>query len=131
MMRRINNQIHVLAPTLKILKSTGVYHFPDVPLECKPLSESLLLKSVSLTQSHMVAAPVSGRYLVGEFLGNDGHQYFMLVNKDLKNSFRFEVVLRHPGMKLVHISPYSGKEEEFRQEMDWIAPGGGHLFRIE
>ena len=31
MLRRINNQIHALAPTLIRLHSTGVYHHPDVP----------------------------------------------------------------------------------------------------
>jgi hypothetical protein len=131
MLRRINNQIHALAPTLKNLTSTGVYHSANVPLECKPLSESRLLKSVAMTQSHLVATPVQGRFLLGEFLDERGRHYFMLVNKDLKNSFRFEVALRNPGSKLIHISPFSGKEEEFRPEMDWIGPGGGHLFRIE
>ena len=130
-LRRINNQIHVLAPTLKNLKSTGVYHYPKVPPECKPLSDSRLLKSVAMTQSHLVTVAAQGRFLAGEYLDERGRPYFMLVNKDLKNSFRFEVTLRNPGAKLVHISPYSGKEEEFRQEMDWIGPGGGHLFRVE
>jgi hypothetical protein len=55
----------------------------------------------------------------------------MLVNKDMKNSFRFRLNLRKPGAKLVHVSPYSGKEEAFGFEMDWVAPGTGHLFRVE
>ena len=42
MLRRINNQIHALAPTLIRLRSTGVYHFPDVPDQAKPLAQSKL-----------------------------------------------------------------------------------------
>ena len=37
MLRRINNQIHALAPTLIRLHSTGVYHYPDVPEQGQPL----------------------------------------------------------------------------------------------
>ena len=44
MLRRINNQIHALAPTLIRLRSTGVYHYPDVPEQAKPLSQSELIE---------------------------------------------------------------------------------------
>ncbi len=35
------------------------------------------------------------------------------------------------GRKLIRISSYSGKEEPFGREMDWLAPGAGILFRVE
>ncbi|MEW5976834.1 MAG: hypothetical protein AB1898_13605, partial [Acidobacteriota bacterium] len=130
MLRRINNQIHALAPTLKTLNSTGVYHHPDVPAECRALSGSQLVESVEMTQRY-VAPPVEGRFLVGEFQDGQGRPYLMLVNKDLTHSFRYSINLRESGRKLIHISQYSGQEEPFGREMDWIAPGGGHLFRIE
>jgi hypothetical protein len=129
MLRRVNNQIHALAPTLKKLKSTGVYHYPDVPPECRPLSESGLVRLIEMTQ-RMVTPPVQGRFLVGEFKDEAGRNYLMLVNKDLSNSFRYRIELKKPG-KLIHISQYSGEEEPFSHEMDWVAPGAGHLFRIE
>jgi hypothetical protein len=72
-----------------------------------------------------------GRFLIGEFQDGQGRPYVMLVNKDLSRSFRFKVNLRKPYQKLTHISSYSGQEEPFGQEMDWIAPGAGHLFRLE
>ena len=55
----------------------------------------------------------------------------MLVNKDLNNSFRYRIDLKASGKKLIHVSPYSGQEEPFGREMDWVAPGAGHLFRVE
>src|SRR5262245_5164083 len=129
MLRRINNQIHALAPTLKKLKSTGVYHYPDVPPEGRRLSESKLVKFVEMAQNIM--PPVQARFLIGEFVDESGRPYLMLVNKDLSNSFRFRIELQKSDGKLIHISPYSGQEEPFGRVMDWIAPGAGHLFRIE
>ena len=129
MIRYVNNQIHALAPTLKKLRSTGVYHYPDVPPECRPLSESKLVRSVEMTQ-RMVTPPVQARFLVGEFTDDAGRPYIMLVNKDLNNSFRYNIEFKKPG-KLRHISQYSGEEGGFGREMDWIAPGAGHLFRVE
>jgi hypothetical protein len=55
----------------------------------------------------------------------------MIVNKDLKNSFQFKIHFRQPDRKLIRISPYSGEEQPFGREMDWLAPGAGILFRVE
>lgn len=130
MIRRVNNEIHALAPTLKRLKSTGVYHHPDVPPECEPLSKSALVQSVAMTQRY-VNPPVEGRFLIGEFADENARPYLMLVNKDLANSFQYRFEFKRSDRKLIHISPYSGREEPFGREMDWVAPGAGHLFRIE
>jgi hypothetical protein len=130
MLRRINNQIHALAPVLVGLRSTGVYHYPDVPEQGRPLSAGKLIESVEMTQ-RFVRPPVAGRFLIGEFEDERSRPYFMLVNKDLKNSFQFRVHLRQTGRKLIRISPYSGQEEPFGREMDWLAPGAGVLFRVE
>jgi hypothetical protein len=130
MLRRINNQIHALAPVLIRLRSTGVYHYPDVPEQAQPLVSSKLIESVEMTQRY-VRPPVAGRILIGEFEDDHNRPYFMLVNKDLKNSFQFRVHLRQTNRKLIRISPYSGREEPFGREMDWLAPGSGILFRLE
>ncbi len=130
MIRRVNNEIHALAPTLKKLSSTGTYHYPGVPPECRPLSESKLVESVEMTQRYVVP-PAQGRFLIGEFTDSQGRPYLMLVNKDLTNSFRYKINFRSGNRKLIHISPHSGEEQPFGQELDWIAPGAGHLFRVE
>ncbi len=129
MLRRINKQIHALAPTITALKSTGVYHYPDVPEQARPLAESRLVESVEMTQRY-VRPPAAGRFLVGEFEDERGRPYFLLVNKDLNHSFQFRVRLRREG-KLVRVSPYSGREEPFGREMDWLGPGAGVLLRVE
>jgi hypothetical protein len=130
MLRRVNNQIHALAPTLVRLHSTGVYHYPDVPDQAGPLTQSKLIEAVEMTQRY-VRPPVAGRFLVGEFEDGDHRPYFMIVNKDLKNSFQFKVHLKQETRKLIRLSPYTGDEQPFGREMDWLAPGAGILFRVE
>lgn len=130
MLRRINNQIHALAPTLIHLRSTGVYHYPDTPDQGQSLSSSRLIRSVEMTQRY-VRPPAAGRFLIGEFEDSAKRPYFLIVNKSLNHSFQFRVELKQEGRKLMRISPYSGKEEPFGREMDWLAPGSGILFRVE
>ncbi len=83
-----------------------------------------------MTQRY-VRPPMAGRFLIGEFEDTSHRAYFLIVNKDLHNSFQFRVQLKQEGRKLMHVSPYSGDEEPFGREMDWLAPGAGILFRIE
>jgi hypothetical protein len=49
----------------------------------------------------------------------------------LNNSFQFHLHLLNENAKLIRVSPYTGKEEFFGGEMDWLAPGAGILLRIE
>jgi hypothetical protein len=123
MLRRVNLEIHALAPTLIGLRSTGVFH--------SPLADTRLVESVAMTQSPLSKPPAKAKFLVGEFEDAKGRGYFMLVNKDLQQSFHFTVKLRRAGAKLVRISPYTGQEEPFSGEMDWIGPGAGILLRVE
>jgi hypothetical protein len=130
MLRRINNQIHALAPVLVQLRSTGVYHYPEAPQEGRPLGESRLVKSIQMRQ-RMVRSQAQPRFLVGEFEDAQGKPYIMVVNKDLCNSFQFTVELKQAGGKLTRFSPYTGKAEPFGREMDWLAPGAGVLLRLD
>jgi hypothetical protein len=129
MLQRINSEIHALAPTLIKLRSTGVYHYPDAPEQGRTLAASPLIRSVEMTQRY-VRPPAAGRFLIGEFEDAQGRPYFMIVNKDLVQSFRFRIELKREG-KLLRVSPYSGREETFGREMDWLAPGAGILLRVE
>ena len=65
-MRRINLEIAALAPTILKLRSTGVFHYPEVPDQGKPAAASRLVRSIEMTQRY-VKPPVAGRFLVGEF----------------------------------------------------------------
>jgi hypothetical protein len=102
-----------------------------VPAEGQPLAKSSLVERVEMTEHFLVNAPAAGRVLVGEFADASGKQYLMVVNKDLQRSFVLQIYLRDKKRKLVLISQYTGKDEEFTGERQWIQPGGGFLFRVE
>ena len=127
-LRRLNSQIRELAPWLAQLHSTGVYHSAPVPAGEQPLSQSGLVEQV--LANTFQNPPVPPRYLIGEFVDPDGHPFLMIVNKDLEHSFRYSIVLKERDKHLFQISPYIGKEEPFRGEMNWLAPGAGALFEI-
>jgi hypothetical protein len=129
MLRRINYQIHALAPTLIRLHSTGVYHWPDAPLDGHPLSESRLVQNIQVAAPSL-RHPPEPRFLLGEFEDPQGHSYLMLVNKDLSQSFMFRIHLKQEGRKLLSISSYTGEEAGSEGQI-WLAPGAGALFRVE
>jgi hypothetical protein len=129
-LRRVNLEIQALAPAIVKLRSIGVFHYPDVPEQSKPLAGSKMVRSIEMTQ-RFLKPPVAGRFLLGELQDDQNRTYLMLVNKDLNNSFQFRIHLLNESAKLIRISPYSGKEEAFGGEMDWIAPGAGILLRVE
>ena len=129
MLRRINHQIHALAPTLIQLHSTGVFHWSDVPPQGHPLSESRLVQTI-LVATPSLNTQVECRFLLGEFEDAKGRPYLMLVNKGLHQSFWYKIRLKQEGKKLVEISSVTGAESGEGDE-NWLAPGAGKLLRLE
>jgi hypothetical protein len=130
MLQRINSEVQMLAPTLLKLRSTGVYHYPDVPERGKPLAESKLVKTVELTQDWYRPPTTVGRILIGELEDSEGRPYLMVVNKDLKNPYHFHLELKQPERKIYAISSFTGQEDPSGPD-DWLPPGSGKLLRVE
>ena len=128
MLRRVNLEVQALAPWLTRLTSTGVYHSDPVPEGAQPMSSSHWVEQVNVST---VDNSVAARYLVGEFKGEDGRPYLMLVNRDLAHSIQFSIKLKQPDLHIKRISPYSSQEEDFGGEMDWLAPGAGILLKLQ
>ena len=127
MLRRVNLEIQALAPWLGRLTSTGAYHSDPVPEGSQPMSGSHWVEHVTaLTADKSVAA----RYLLGEFKGEDGRPYLMLVNRDLAHSIHFSIKLKQPHLHIKRISPYTSQEEDFGGELGWLAPGAGILLKL-
>jgi hypothetical protein len=127
MLRRVNLEIHSLAPWLDRLTSSGVYHSDPVPEGSQPMSGSRWVEQVNASTSDK---SVAAHYLLGEFKGADGRPYLMLVNRDLAHSMQFSVKLRQPRQQIKRISPYTSQEEDFGGEMDYLAPGAGILLKL-
>lgn len=127
MLRRVNLEVQALAPWLGRLTSTGVYHSDPVPEGSQPMSGSRWVEQVSASTADK---SVAARYLLGEFKGEDGRPYLMLVNRHLSHSMHFSIKLKEPHSRMKRISPYTSQEEDFGGEMDWLAPGAGILLKL-
>lgn len=119
MLRRVNLQIHRLAPTYLTLKSVNVFHHPNVPEGCRGADSSKVL------------AGLEGRDLMaGEFEGPQGQPYALVVNKDMHHSTPFSVRFKTSGaVKLV--SSWTGQVVDFAGEQGWLGPGQGMLLFVE
>jgi hypothetical protein len=119
MLRLINLQIHQLAPTYLKLKSVNVFHNQDVPEGCNGVDSSKLLAEIA-----------GGNFLVGEFEGQDGTPFVLVVNKDIRSSTGFHVKFKTEGT-IMMTSPYTGETTPFGGENGWLAPGSGVLLSVK
>lgn len=121
-MRYINHQILKLAPTILKLRSDGVYHFGTVPIGCHGPTETSLVTGLDADQE---------QFMAGDFTHEDGSRWVMVVNRDLKTSYRAIPKFRTPPKKYQMLSPYTGELVAHEGEQVWVAPGAGVLLRIE
>lgn len=118
MLRRVNLQIHALAPTLIQLRSANVFHHPDVPEGCR-----------GIETSRFVAQIAGDHLMVGEFEGPGGVPFVMIVNTDLHRSTPFDVRLKQPG-SMVKVNQYTGRSGIWGGEDKWLAAGQGALLSV-
>lgn len=118
MLRRVNLQIHALAPTLVKCESVGVFHHPNVPEGGRGIAESRFVAEVG-----------GGDVVVGEFKDSGGSPMVMIVNKDLHQSIAVSVRFKQPG-RITQINNYTGKSADWGGEGVWLASGQGALLRL-
>ena len=118
MLRRVNLQIHKLAPTYIKLRSVNVFHHPDVPHDCR-----------GIASAHVVASVEGGQFLVGEFVGPENRPYAMVVNTSLDHSVRLVAKFK-TEKPLLFVNPYTGTLDSFGGEHEWLAPGQGALLTV-
>jgi hypothetical protein len=119
MLRRVNLQIHRLAPTYLTLKNVNVFHHPNVPQACRGSDSSRML--VALEGRDLMA---------GEFEGPKGWPYVLVVNKDMHRSTPFGIRFKTPGT-IKMVSSWTGEVVDFGGEQGWLAPGQGMLLFVE
>jgi hypothetical protein len=103
------------------LVSTGVYFTEPAPAKDLPLLPGRIIRVVEAETPMMV----------GEFRGEDGNKYAMLVNLSLERSARFRIILQqeHAGIRM--ISSASGNEKPYDPEEGyWLVAGQGILLKL-
>lgn len=127
MVKRINNEIKKLGPTLMKLNTVAVYHTGTLPTDCK-----------ALPKDGLICDAAGGEFVIGQFNSDDGFKYAMIVNRSLSRPAKAGIVFSQP-VTAYEVSPKSGREKVTNiseQSGSWIwatsfGPGEGKLIRIE
>ncbi|HVV02555.1 MAG TPA: hypothetical protein VHH88_14395, partial [Verrucomicrobiae bacterium] len=115
----VNRQIAALAPTLRRLRSTGVFFTSPNPWHGLPMLPGRIVQSV---ESH---EPM----MVGEFQSPEGENYFLIVNLSLERSANFSLKTAHAAGALYEVSCADGEKLPYKPGKDgfWLPAGQGTL----
>ena len=120
-LREVNRQLGEVGPIMNRMITTGVYFTSPAPVENLPLLPGKLVRQVE------AAGPV----MLGEFKGDEGGDYVMLVNLSLRNSVKFKIRLQDEKQTVRVISPVDGKPALLdREEGYWLVAGQGVLLEL-
>jgi hypothetical protein len=118
-LRMVNEQVQAFKPIMRRLRSTGVYFSKPV------LGEGLRALPGALVKS--VRSPTG--VMVGEFSGEKGERYAMVVNLSLTRSAK--IVVRTPSKTVRHISPVDRSATRLPSDGSlWLPAGQGALLKL-
>ena len=123
--RRLNAEIHALAPTIKQLRSIGVFHAEPLPKGTQGIPPDFMIKSID-------GLPI----FTGHFLDSEDIEYVMLVNREYEFGGKIQITVSEDVAGFVEISKVNGKDKDMLVPEDNIItvqfyPGDGRLFRVE
>jgi hypothetical protein len=121
-LKMVNEQVKILGPFMRPLKSTGVYFTSPPPVKLLPVLPGELVEEVTS------GTPV----MVGEFSGPAGQRWVMLVNLSLERStqLKFKPRGNYAGMRSV--SPVDGSLSPLEADHSlWLTPGQGVLIKAQ
>ena len=131
-LQAMNRQMTTLGPIMNRLESTGVYFTTPTPTPNLPEMPGKLVTKLDVTASPRKNIDSVPPFMVGEFLGDDGCDYVMLVNLSLEYSARFHMQTAKEYKNIVQISPMDGSESPIVTDDsgEWILPGHGLLLKL-
>jgi hypothetical protein len=115
--KRVNAAIKAWAPTLMKLKSTGVYHTGELPLATSALPADAPVK-------------IEGdrAFIIGTFQHEDGSEWLMVVNRDLRNAANGTLHFTQKMKAVRELSSTKGKLSSIKvrnNEVPFTLPAGG------
>ncbi len=132
--QQLNQELARLGPHLLRLQSTGVYHWPDAPQGATLLSGQGLVASLT-----------GGQFVVGEFAGEDGLPWLLVVNRDRERSAWTTLMLRTRYSALCEVARSTGALRPILRDQGveavgsyadglvarfWLGPADGRLLRL-
>ena len=129
-LQMVNRQVRVIGPVVNRLKSTGVF-FTDPPAEGMAKLPGRIVEAVESRASIKGLSDAKPPIMVGEFEGEDGHDYVMLVNLSLEKSANVTLRTVKKAASKEVISAQDGSASPIDEENgQWLVPGGGVLIRL-
>jgi hypothetical protein len=121
-LRMTNEQLKVVGPVMRRLRSTGVYY-------TSPADESLAALPGEVVENVTSSTPL----MVGEFAHrSEGGRYALLVNVALDRSTEVRVKPRAERANVSQLSPVDGSFAPLlSEESFWLTPGQGVLLKFE
>ncbi|MFC1452005.1 hypothetical protein ACFLSJ_01520 [Verrucomicrobiota bacterium] len=124
--RRVNAEIHTLAPVLRRLTSTGVFHNGRLWDGTRRLPAG---------GEHLAVDVKGDQVTVGNFIDASGVHYVMVVNTNPCDWSRITLEVNVEDEKLYCFDPRDGKARELwpvnpRAQLVALAPGEGRLFQL-
>lgn len=120
-LQEVNRQMKVLGPVMNQLKSTGVYFTSPPPVAGLPLIPGTLIKDAEYNTSLMI----------GEFTGDNGTRYVMVVNLSLEKSAKFILKTQESLQKLQIVSAENGTLISMDNNTGlWLVAGQGMLIKL-
>jgi len=129
-LQMVNRQVKALGPVMNRLKSTGVV-FTEPPSDGMPKLPGRVVESVESRASIKGLSDAKPPIMLGEFEGEDGRDYAMLVNLSLEKSANITLrTVKKYATKEV-ISAQDGSTATLDETNGhWLVPGGGVLIRL-
>jgi len=130
-LRMVNQQIKVLGPIMNRLKTTGIFFTNPPSLEELPPLPGRVVEAVESCTSLKGYSDAKPQIMVGEFRGEDGCDYVMLVNLSMEKSANIKLKTRNTYSARECISSQTGLASPLDEENGhWLVPGQGVLIRL-
>ena len=122
--RRLNAEIHALAPAIKRLHSIGVYHSEPLPKGTQGIPPDFMIKSID-------GLPM----VAGHFHDSEERDYVMLVSREYESGGKIHISVSDEVAGFVEVSKVNGNDKAVLVPEGNIItvqfdPGDGRLFKV-
>lgn len=131
-LQAVNHQLRTLGPIMNRLTSTGVFFTSPPPVKDLPLLPGRVVKEIHSAGSPRGFSEVKPPIMVGEFQGEHGHDYAMLVNLSLERSANIKIRTATDYQSKQVFSAEDGALLPLDEDNGhWLLAGHGVLVRLD
>jgi hypothetical protein len=130
-LRAVNRQVQTLGPIMNRMQSTGVYFTSPAPDPSLPVLPGRIMQSVESRASIRKLSDAKPAIMVGEFAGDDGADYAMIVNLSVERPAHVTFQTQREYAKREYFEPADGRRTPWNPKGQWLVAGQGVLVRLK